>query len=155
MPHSMVGLFSYIWSTNSGTAIETTNPNPLKKTPLFFVLLLFIHCSKESVKVEETPITHDFLVSSSLLKEYDNAVTGSFSGLLLDSPKERTIHDIEIHKIVYKTKTVDGKETQASGAVLFPRLDQSLPLVSYQHGTLTQESSAPSNVTTFGWTKVV
>jgi len=63
---------------------------------------------------------------------------------------ERTIHDIEIHKIVYKTKTVDGKETHASGAVLFPRLDQSLPLVSYQHGTLTQESIAPSNVTTFG-----
>ncbi len=122
----------------------------MKKTPLFFVLLLFIHCSKETVKVEETPITQGFLVSSSLLKEYDKAVTGTFSGLLPGSAKERTIHDIEIHKIVYKTKTVDGKETHASGAVLFPRLDQSLPLVSYQHGTLTEESSAPSNVTTFG-----
>ena len=122
----------------------------MNKTTLIFAFLLFIQCSKDATKVEETAITHDYLVSSQLLQKHSKTITGSFSGLISQSIEERIIHDIEVHKIVYKTKTVDGKETIASGAVMFPRLDQSLPMVSYQHGTITEESSAPSNITNFG-----
>ena len=122
----------------------------MKETSLVLVLLLFIQCSMEAAKVEEISVDNDHLISSSLLQKFNRTLTGSFSGLIFQSGQERTLYEIEVHKIVYKTKTVDGKETEASGAVMFPRLDQSLPLVSYQHGTITEESSAPSNISRFG-----
>lgn len=122
----------------------------MKKTILIIILLLFVHCSKEVEKIEEPKITHEYLVSSSFLKKYDKTVTGSFSGLISQSGQGRDIYDIEVHKIVYKTKTVAGKETEASGVVMFPQMEKPLPLLSYQHGTITDESSVPSNITNFG-----
>ena len=108
----------------------------------------------EAAKVEEISVVNDHLISSSLLQKFNRTLTGSFSGLIFQSGQERTLYEIEVHKIVYKTKTVDGKETEASGAVMFPRLDQSLPLVSYQHGTITEERNAPSNITGFGLSEI-
>ena len=125
-------------------------PNPLKKTIFIVLLLLLVQCSKEAEKIEEPKITHEYLVSSNLLNKYDKAVTGGFLGLISQSGQGRDIYDIEVHKIVYKTKTVAGKETEASGVVMFPKLEKALPLLSYQHGTITDESSVPSNITNFG-----
>ena len=126
------------------------NPNPLKKTIFIVLLLLLVQCSKEAEKIEEPKITHEYLVSSNLLNKYDKVVTGGFLGLISQSVQGRDIYDIEVHKIVYKTKTVAGKETEASGVVMFPKLEKPLPLLSYQHGTITDESSVPSNITNFG-----
>jgi hypothetical protein len=109
-----------------------------------------VQCSKEAEKIEEPKITHEYLVSSNLLNKYDKVVTGGFLGLISQSGQGRDIYDIEVHKIVYKTKTVAGKETEASGVVMFPKLEKPLPLLSYQHGTITDESSVPSNITNFG-----
>lgn len=125
-------------------------PNPLKKTIFIVLLLLLVQCSKEAEKMEEPKITHEYLVSSNLLKKFDKTVTGSFSGLISQSGQGRDIFDIEVHKIIYKTKTVAGKETKASGVVMFPKLEKPLPLLSYQHGSITNESSVPSNITNFG-----
>ena len=127
------------------------NPNPLKKSFYIIVLLLLVHCSKEAEKTEEPKITNEYLVSSNLLKKFDKTVTGSLSGLISQSDQGQEIYDIEVHKIVYKTKTVAGKETEASGVVMFPKLEKPLSLLSYQHGTITEESEAPSNITNFGF----
>jgi dipeptidyl aminopeptidase/acylaminoacyl peptidase len=49
-------------------------------------------------------------------------------------------------KIVYKTVDISGQPIQASGALLIPQNANPMPLISFQHGTITTESSAPSNL---------
>lgn len=49
------------------------------------------------------------------------------------------------YRITYKTKNTDGKEITASGALILPVTDQSVSMVSVQHGTITNDDQAPSN----------
>jgi Secretory lipase len=52
---------------------------------------------------------------------------------------------IKSFKISYKTKGLNGEDLTASGAVIIPTdLTEALALGSYQHGTLFDESQAPS-----------
>ncbi len=53
-------------------------------------------------------------------------------------------HDVNYYKVSYKTTTTDGKEIQASGALMMPISSENSPLVSIQHGTIFDESDAPS-----------
>jgi pimeloyl-ACP methyl ester carboxylesterase len=56
-------------------------------------------------------------------------------------------YDVRLYKIVYQTIGPLGEPTQASGALLLPdNGGQPLPLVSYQHGTITQTNLAPSSM---------
>lgn len=85
------------------------------------------------------------LVSSTLVKEYSKdefikalGTTGQQVALFIRS-------GVRQYKIVYKTKTPDGTEIQASGALTVPvGLTETLPLLSYQHGTIFNDSEAPS-----------
>ncbi|NJO89192.1 MAG: hypothetical protein HC831_09740 [Chloroflexia bacterium] len=58
---------------------------------------------------------------------------------------QKELQNVNVYKITYKTKNVGGEEITASGAVLFPDGGTNLPLLSYQHGTLTNKEDAPSN----------
>jgi hypothetical protein len=63
-------------------------------------------------------------------------------------------YDVSVYKLVYETVDPLGGRTQASGALIVPQVTgQALPLVSYQHGTLTRKSDAPS-ATLFGETLI-
>jgi hypothetical protein len=54
-------------------------------------------------------------------------------------------YDVNLYKVVYETVTPLGARTQASGALVLPlNTSRMLPLVSYQHGTITQTNQAPS-----------
>ena len=56
-------------------------------------------------------------------------------------------YDVRLYKLVYETITPLGARTQASGALLLPdNAPGMLPLVSYQHGTITQTNDAPSSM---------
>ncbi|MGA2865148.1 MAG: lipase family protein [Verrucomicrobiota bacterium] len=60
-------------------------------------------------------------------------------------------YDVGLYKIVYETITPLGARTLASGALVLPQnAGGALPLVSYQHGTLTQTNSAPSSLNLSG-----
>ena len=53
---------------------------------------------------------------------------------------------VKVYKLFYNTKTLDGKQIQASGVVLFPEnFKDSLSVLSFQHGTITTQDEAPSN----------
>jgi pimeloyl-ACP methyl ester carboxylesterase len=52
-------------------------------------------------------------------------------------------HGVEVYKITYKTK-FKGNEIIASGLVSVPLTSDSYPLISYQNGTNTLHSNAPS-----------
>jgi hypothetical protein len=56
-------------------------------------------------------------------------------------------YNVRLYKVDYETITPLGARTVASGALLLPEdTGYALPLVSYQHGTLTQTNSAPSSM---------
>ncbi len=56
-------------------------------------------------------------------------------------------YNVRLYKIVYRTIGPLGEPTEASGALLLPEnLNQPLPLVSYQHSTVTQTNLAPSSM---------
>ena len=56
-------------------------------------------------------------------------------------------YNVRLYKIDYETITPLGARTMASGALLLPEnVGHPLPLVSYQHGTITQTNQAPSSM---------
>lgn len=48
-------------------------------------------------------------------------------------------------RITYLTVSYDLQPTLASGVLIIPDNSASMPMISFQHGTITDESSAPSN----------
>jgi alpha-beta hydrolase superfamily lysophospholipase len=85
------------------------------------------------------------LTGSTLIGEYSTATLATrvsaipLAGALVQYP-------IKVYRLTYHTLTPEGQETTASGAVLVPTATMALPVLSYQHGTLTpsSESQAPS-----------
>ena len=60
-------------------------------------------------------------------------------------------YSVRFYKVVYETITPLGAQTKASGALLLPvSTGKPLPLVSYQHGTITQTNKAPSSMDIYG-----
>lgn len=56
-------------------------------------------------------------------------------------------YSVREYKVVYETITPLGARTTASGALLLPEnVGRALPLVSYQHGTITLTNDAPSSM---------
>jgi len=99
------------------------------------------------------PATRGTLVSITSSVSYDaNTIDnyilalGTYYGLNT-SVLPATKHGITIQRIVYKTVTPDGRLIDASGVMAFPNdkaAGSSSPMFSYQHGTIFQDSQAPS-----------
>lgn len=114
---------------------------------LFFLLLLY------GCKINDPTPTRQVLVS------YNKIAASAISQTVLDqilslSPEFKdnviqnlTQYNVSIYKVVYKT-TYRGVEKQASGACIIPETNGvSVPIASYQHGTICYENKAPSNFT--------
>lgn len=89
--------------------------------------------------------TGSVLTDSKLIGEYSTAtLAGRVSGVPLVGTLAQ--YPIKVYRLTYRTRTPDGQETTASGAVLVPTASQALPVLSYQHGTLvpSSEGQAPS-----------
>jgi hypothetical protein len=80
---------------------------------------------------------------------YSNTLSVSTLALLFDLAQIPITpqYAVALYKLDYETITPLGARTQASGALALPlSTGQSLPLVSYQHGTITQTNDAPSSM---------
>jgi pimeloyl-ACP methyl ester carboxylesterase len=55
-----------------------------------------------------------------------------------------TKYNVKVYKITYNTTSVDNTIIQASGALIVPVVNKPLPLISHQHGTITDNKNAPS-----------
>ena len=123
------------------------------KTLKFLALLLLItNCSKSDETNGSTPyVDNKYLISSELLRSHSATglalVAGAFISL---SDLSDPLKNIEAYKIKYKTTDVDGSEIVASGVVFVPQGDAEMPIVSYQHGTISDNDNAPSNVESLG-----
>jgi len=61
----------------------------------------------------------------------------------LDAIEAFIKYDITVYVITYKT-TFLNQEIIASGLVAFPETNESIPMLSFQHGTITLHSDAPT-----------
>ncbi|WP_082116292.1 alpha/beta hydrolase family protein [Hymenobacter terrenus] len=85
------------------------------------------------------------LTGSTLIGEYS---TATLAGRVQEVPLAGSLlrYPIRVYRLTYHTRTPEGTETTASGAVLMPVGAGPLPVLSYQHGTLepSSERQAPS-----------
>jgi pimeloyl-ACP methyl ester carboxylesterase len=109
------------------------------------LVILATSCSKDEEELDFEPI---------YLTDYENVISLSRDQILSSLsetglfPPETSFlirYGIKGVRITYKTISPSGEEILASGALLIPENDFPMPLLSFQHGTITDESSAPSN----------
>ncbi|MEZ4972166.1 MAG: lipase family protein [Cyclobacteriaceae bacterium] len=103
------------------------------------VFLFVISCSENDVQP-----TNEVLIDSELFLSRDVNDLKSFiaaSNLNLDVALLE--YSVDIYKINYKTTYLDDVIT-ASGLVILPKTEDPVPMVSFQHGTITADSEAPT-----------
>ena len=127
------------------------------KVHYFIILVIFFvvqGCGTSST-TDPTPQADKYLVSSTLIGEYNKASLQTRANGLSGGVNNPTLtlfvnallkYDIKAYKIIYKTKNTDGTEIQASGALIIPNVNgESIPMISQQHGTIRTDAQAPSN----------
>lgn len=111
-----------------------------------FIVTAFAGCNlDDDNKVPEDNYIVDFVKHKSYSVDEIKSRMSLFVAIY---PELKVISDnlkygIDVYKITYKTK-FDDKEVIASGLVSVPQTSGSYSLLSYQNGTNTQNSNAPS-----------
>lgn len=111
-----------------------------------FLISVFSGCDlDDDNKVPEDNYIVDFVKHKTYTVDEIKARLSLFVAIY---PELKIISDnlkygVEVYKITYKTK-FDGKDIIASGMVAVPITSGSYPILSYQNGTNTQNSNAPS-----------
>lgn len=126
-------------------------------TKLLLVILPFIlgvtlitSCQKVEEKDQLPQLFTDtqYLVSATLVADISaNNISSRYSGDLTQLGSELSgvqLSGVKVYKLVYKTIDAQGNSTLASGAFLFTTSSNTKPLLSYQHGTISNETGAPS-----------
>jgi hypothetical protein len=117
---------------------------------ILIILLIFSISSCHNLfNDDDDEPENKYLVSYEMVRSYlPGMVTTLFEQLVSQYPEmasiqERVNHGIIIYKITYKT-TFKGESQLASGLVSVPTGAGSFPVISYQNGTNTLHSNAPS-----------
>lgn len=118
--------------------------NPLRAGLLpVFVAFVFAGCQGEDTP---TPAPENkVLVGSTLKAQFTKAELSSRLGAINPAYALFLQFGVKVHTITYKTQLPDGTAVTASGAILIPDSPNPLPVVSQQHGTITDDAQAPSN----------
>ncbi|MBL9136810.1 MAG: hypothetical protein JNK85_13115 [Verrucomicrobiales bacterium] len=122
------------WQTITANLTATEWSGPLPTTGTGFYRL----------RVVELP-TRGAVLTNLHLKTYSQA---DISALLLRYPVPGiTARAVDAWKIVYQTLDAQGQPTYASALVVVPAAtDRALPILSYQHGTITEREDVPSRL---------
>ena len=114
-----------------------------------FILCVVIFTFTTSCTKEESEPVNSYLVSNELAFTYTTASIYSIIDLAagqdpeINNLKQYVKSDVKVYKIVYKT-SLGGKEINASGLVCVPVDKGDYPVLSFQNGTNTLNSMAPS-----------
>jgi dipeptidyl aminopeptidase/acylaminoacyl peptidase len=121
------------------------NRNLQHRILVFFLFALIISsCKKDNDPPKPEP---DYIV------EYEQIMTMSADDILSrltefgDLPPQISLflnHGVVVYRVVYGTKDTDDKSILASGALIVPDTVDPMPLMSFQHGTITRDEDAPS-----------
>jgi pimeloyl-ACP methyl ester carboxylesterase len=111
---------------------------------LLWSLLLLNACNTEDKPVVPNE-PNQYLKESNVIKELskDKVIqqVNSLAPFVLSYVK----NGVKVYKLTYKTKNTDGADITASGALILPVTNQPVSMISVQHGTIREDSSAPSN----------
>lgn len=119
----------------------------------YFLFFLFIFCSKDiddpngetTNPVEEPKPEETIVVSSEASSNYTGSFIQFFANTAVDPPLTYAFDDVATTKIIYRTENEKGEDRNASGVLLFPKTAPYKGIVSLQHGTIQNDSGAPSN----------
>ena len=117
----------------------------------FIYLLLFVFVYTACDDFEDVPpqTDNEYLVSQEKITNYSLIeINIIVNAIALQYPDMAAIKDeftsgVDVYKIAYNT-TFDGEIRRASGLVCLPTESGSYPIMSYQNGTNTLHSAAPS-----------
>ena len=90
----------------------------------------------------------DKLISTELIQSYTTSDIQNFVDANgIPSSYINMNYPVDAYKVIYKTTNYDGSSKQVSGVVFVP-IDgqQSFPLLSYQHGSISKREDVPSRM---------
>lgn len=110
---------------------------------LLILVLGFTACQPKDGEAVNPNANNQYLTGSRLIGEYSaSQISSRLFGL--DALLGVT-HPVRAHRIVYKTPNADSSMIEASGALLVPVTGKVRGVISLQHGTIVNDSDAPSN----------
>lgn len=117
----------------------------MKKFKFKLQIIVFIFFLSSCGNDDVVPaIENETLISSELFLTRTASDLQTFLGAgSIDIDIAALQHDVEIYKITYKTD-YKGETITASGIVILPKTTDEVSMVSFQHGTITANSEAPS-----------
>jgi len=91
-------------------------------------------------------VNAQYLVSATEIANRNTSQVQNYLYNLGYNTSQMTLNGVISYKITYNTVDVHEEPTIASGALMVPQIDcDTLPLVSYQHGTRFDKQDVPSN----------
>jgi len=109
---------------------------------LLVILLVSTRCSDDdqpSVDVSSGSLIESISAGTTTAASLKLLV--SVSGYKIDASILK--HDVDVFKVKYRTK-FQGEDITASGLIILPQTNESVSMLSFQHGTTTLASDAPS-----------
>lgn len=106
---------------------------------LVLLTVLVFACKDDEVNKPERVLVS----AESVLDRAASETRSLLSGSGLDIDISALQYDVEIFKVTYKT-TYNGQSINASALVSLPKKAPSAPIVSFQHGTISAHSQAPT-----------
>ncbi|MEJ7645219.1 MAG: lipase family protein [Chryseolinea sp.] len=111
---------------------------------LALLFVFTISCSDDENPGTEAP-PENALVNATLVFSASSAqakLVAQLAGLNIDISE--FVNDVDIYKVSYNT-VYKGEGIVASGLISLPKTGEAVPMISYQHGTITRDTDAPSN----------
>lgn len=114
---------------------------------LLFLSLYAISCQKNEVTPDDAFEYTGALGDIIRIVEEKNLTVAQINALLPAqiSSLVAVVSDVTVYVVEYKSLNKDLDTVKASGIIIVPKSDSfSIPMVSYQHGTVLKKSDAPS-----------
>ena len=111
---------------------------------LLAVALVITSCDDDDV--DPSPPEPKALVEATLVYSLSAAQIQMIAQLTGFTDASKFSNDVDIYSVTYNTK-FKGADIVASGLISMPKTTQAVPVLSYQHATITRDADAPSNFT--------
>lgn len=114
-------------------------------TLTFILFFVFLSCERDN---KNSLPDADYLVESKFLTSFSVDQINQYSAGLGDLSSFTSLfvrYNVSVYKIIYKTTDTENNTVLASGALVVPEYKNSVPLISFQHGTIKNDKNAPSN----------
>ncbi len=108
---------------------------------IILVIFFFVSCEEDN---SYNPIYLKNHSEIANLSGYQVIELASQSSILPSASVLLVRYGIKAYRIEYKTNDLSGNTILASGLLLIPQTQVEVPLLSFQHGTIFNESQAPS-----------